>query len=81
MSEQHKGFNNIGKKVEFKEGERGPLNCNYTKEHSPSLCNDNYIFSEETVAALSELGYVLRRIRQRMKSEGVNIYDDDGREN
>jgi hypothetical protein len=37
MSEQHKGSKHIGKKVEFKDGERGPLCCNKANVRSPSL--------------------------------------------
>jgi hypothetical protein len=41
--------------------------------------NDNkqgsgqYIFSQETVDALNDLGHVLRRIYKRMRSEGITI--------
>src|SRR5579872_4816245 len=68
MSKRDKGLNNIGIYVESKEGERGPLSRNKANVRSPSLANNNYIFSEETVAALSELGHVLRRIRRRLHS-------------
>ncbi len=77
MTMRHKGTNNIGVYVETKEGERGPLCRNKANVRSPSLASDKYIFSQETVTALSELGEVLRRIRRRLQSEGINIYDDD----
>ena len=76
MNELYKGSQNIGANVESKEGERGPLYSSKANERSPSLGNNNYIFSEETVGALSELGHVLRRIRRRLRSEGINIYEE-----
>ena len=37
MELQDKGLNNIGKKVESKEGEREPLSCHRANVRSPSL--------------------------------------------
>lgn len=62
--------------VESNEGERRLLSSNKANTRSPSLDVNNYIFSEETVAALQELGEVLKRIRKRLISEGVNIDDE-----
>jgi hypothetical protein len=76
MNELDKGSKNIGANVETKEGERGPLSSNKANVRSPSLSTDRYIFPEETVTALNELGDVLRRIQRRLRSEGINIYED-----
>ena len=42
MSELDKGLKNVGKKVESKEGDRGPLSSNKANVRSPSL---EYVFT------------------------------------
>ena len=74
MSELDKG-SNIGIQVESKAGERGPLSSSKANVRSPALDVDQYIFPDEAVTALSELGHVLRRIRRRLQSEGIDIYE------
>lgn len=40
-----------------------------------SCSSDGYLFSQETVDGLSELGEVIRSIRKRLMSEGYEIKD------
>lgn len=87
QDKRRKDTDNIG--IESKEGERRRLSCNNVGNRSPSLDVDKYIFSEETVFALADLGHTLRRIYTRLRSEGHIIetgiaykdYGDANREN
>ena len=84
MESLDKRFKNTGEiGIESKEGERRRLSSNNVGNRSPSLGVDEYVFSEETVKAMAELGYVLRRIYKRLRSEGYVIeagaaYKDHG---
>lgn len=57
------------------EGQRELLCSNNCLSRCPSLCPEGYVFSQETVDALSELGEVIRGIRKRLMSEGYEIKD------
>lgn len=43
------------------------------KEKKPINTNNNYIFSEDTIDAIRELGSVLRSIHERLVREGYTI--------
>lgn len=71
MTMLHKGENAVPL-LENGEGERASLCSNRAALRSPSSRLSNPL-SKETLKALDELGLVLRRIRQRMHSEGYTI--------
>ena len=73
MRELDKGSKNIVLNVESKEGERGPLSSNNANVRSSSLGVEQYLLSEETVSALSNLGEILRRIHIRLCKEGMVV--------
>ena len=70
MKEQDKGSINNGVKVEFKEGERGPLSCNKAIVRSPSLkFNNKKILSFEEKQRLLNFFSILLKIDQRVHPE------------
>lgn len=52
------------------EGQRESLCRNNGSLRCPSLGSRPYIFSDETIQSLGELGEVFKRIRQRLIAEG-----------
>ena len=57
MSELDKGLKNVGKKVESKEGDRGPLSSNKANVRSPSL---EFISNSPLVSTEMKLDYLAR---------------------
>ena len=53
-------------------GQRNPLCSNRGSSRCP-LTGENYVFSEETISSIIELGEVLKSIRHRMLTEGYTI--------
>ena len=70
LDKRFKNTDEIG--IESKEGERRRLSSNNVGNRSPSLGEDQdqYLLSDETISALSNLGEVLRRIHIRLRREG-----------
>ena len=86
MKEQDKGSINNGVKVEFKEGERGPLSCNKAIVRSPSLDVDSYkhedvelapnaIITPKTIEIFTDFSVTLKKIHMRLLMEGYTIKD------
>ena len=72
MTVLHKSQNR-DQKFEPKEGQRGLLCSNKDLSRCPSLSEKEYIFSQETINSLIELGDVLKPIRRRLFAEGYTI--------
>jgi len=62
-------------KIEPSEGQSGLLCSNKLSYDCPSLGPDEYVFSEETIESLSELGVELKKIHDRLVSDGYIFID------
>ncbi len=62
-------------KIEPSEGQSGLLCSNKLSYDCPSLGPNNFLFSEETIESLSELGAELKKIHDRLISEGYIFKD------
>lgn len=75
MKELHTGQNNDAISFEYSEGQRGPLCSNKASlTRCPSLGSSPKL-SQDSLSALEELGYILKPIYLRMKSEGYVVID------
>ena len=73
MKELDKSLNDTSPPFESNEGGRILLSSGEVSSRSPSL--DSNVLSSETLERLESLGNVLRRIKARLKSEGIEIID------
>jgi len=81
MSELDKGYNNIGIKVESKEGERRPLSSNKANVRSPSLeFNNNAPLNYEDEQRLIGVFSILLEVDKRLHPETYKRPRDNSNE-